>query len=742
VGEEEGAATHRAEFGRFGITAITYRWAGRKAQLWAASFPDGAEPVLLLTNRTTVARSVRDMAGLMPLEGASRSLRSLGRSKSTFKDEKASSAAAAAAAGAKDAPHIADVQTHAVFVLKGVGISLVDAQPREVAYLSVNGREVWEHMLPTQNQWGEDWLRFGIGAEAKLNALRDAPTPPEELTVAPGTRVNLQDMTLRFEDREPLAVRLHHHPGFSLAFIDCKRQTLVRIVTEDVQLDNQLEDPYVPVILSKSSPSQSSIPNMPLLKLLYVQNKMEVDAAPAMGGVAPAAGAAGPAAGAQVQAPAVPVLMIDRFSLLLQKIDLSVSDRWLLALLGVIDTKAASSGTLAVDISGDLKWIRKQTLEETLADLPSAARVSCRQLELHPLAINLKVTPVFEDDGDSLASDNVLMAFLRAVGVSLVKIDVPFTLKALILRNVFSPQSELSGQIVSHYVSAGIAQAYKVVLGFDFLGNPNKLFDHLTTGVSALYYEPFLEGIQSMASNTVAGAVGVVTSITGTLGNSFAALAMDDDYKRARQRAAAKQRTAVGELSHGGQQLFRGMLEGATGLVLQPFRGAQEEGAVGFFKGVGKGVLGLIAKPVAGVIDMTTSTVDLIRRAAHNEKVAQQMRLTRHVRPDKILRAYSAYEAEGAALLRSVSLSTRELAEDVYVMHYVLEPPKRSKKRLIGTWRSGHGEGRAEGPSRVFQREKAIAFCLFVGVVERGAPPVILVRSLFFFFVRSHLYKP
>jgi hypothetical protein len=42
----------------------------------------------------------------------------------------------------------------------------------------------------------------------------------------------------------------------------------------------------------------------------------------------------------------------------------------------------------------------------------------------------------------------------------------------------------------------------------------------------------------------------------------------------------------------------------------------QEEGALGFVKGLGKGVLGLLAKPVAGVIDMTTSTVDIIRQLA------------------------------------------------------------------------------------------------------------------------------
>jgi hypothetical protein len=37
----------------------------------------------------------------------------------------------------------------------------------------------------------------------------------------------------------------------------------------------------------------------------------------------------------------------------------------------------------------------------------------------------------------------------------------------------------------------------------DFLGNPVRFFDHMSTGVTAMYYEPFLEGLQSMASNTI-----------------------------------------------------------------------------------------------------------------------------------------------------------------------------------------------------------------------------------------------
>lgn len=72
-------------------------------------------------------------------------------------------------------------------------------QPREVAYLSINSRQVWEHMLPAPNQWGEDWLRFGIGAEAKIEAASNQPAGPRTLEVGPNTRVDLDKLELTFE---------------------------------------------------------------------------------------------------------------------------------------------------------------------------------------------------------------------------------------------------------------------------------------------------------------------------------------------------------------------------------------------------------------------------------------------------------------------------------------------------------------------------------------------------------------
>jgi hypothetical protein len=51
-----------------------------------------------------------------------------------------------------------------------------------------------------------------------------------------------------------------------------------------------------------------------------------------------------------------------------------------------------------------------------------------------------------------------------------------------------------------------------------------------------------------------------------------------------------------------GREFAFGWYDGVTGLVTQPWKGAQKDGAGGFVKGMGKGLAGFIAKPGAAVV--------------------------------------------------------------------------------------------------------------------------------------------
>ncbi|QSZ29661.1 hypothetical protein DSL72_004177 [Monilinia vaccinii-corymbosi] len=53
-------------------------------------------------------------------------------------------------------------------------------------------------------------------------------------------------------------------------------------------------------------------------------------------------------------------------------------------------------------------------------------------------------------------------------------------------------------------------------------------------------------------------------------------------------------------LKAAGKEFGYGMFDGITGLVTQPLRGAEKEGAAGLLKGIGKGIAGVVLKPGAG----------------------------------------------------------------------------------------------------------------------------------------------
>lgn len=126
-----------------------------------------------------------------------------------------------------------------------------------------------------------------------------------------------------------------------------------------------------------------------------------------------------------------------------------------------------------------------------------------------------------------------------------------------------------------------------------------------------------------------------------------------------------------------------GVCLGLSGIVLDPIRGAQEEGVEGFFKGVGKGIMGLLTKPAGGVFDMVSMAFDGVQRAAEVDvAVVHRMRKPRFINGYMGLRPYSVYQADGYNLL--LGLNKGQYAKsDVYWAHAPLSPGERADMLLI-----------------------------------------------------------
>lgn len=123
-------------------------------------------------------------------------------------------------------------------------------------------------------------------------------------------------------------------------------------------------------------------------------------------------------------------------------------------------------------------------------------------------------------------------------------------------------------------------------------------------------------------------------------------------------------------LGSGVQKLVKGFLDGVTGIVKAPIRGAEKNGLEGFAKGIGKGLLGLLVKPIIGISDgfgdvMIGVKGSVDSAGSQGTQHYSQIRLRRALYgQDKHIRVYNVADAAASALM----LRTR-LAGESYFSH-------------------------------------------------------------------------
>lgn len=105
-------------------------------------------------------------------------------------------------------------------------------------------------------------------------------------------------------------------------------------------------------------------------------------------------------------------------------------------------------------------------------------------------------------------------------------------------------------------------------------------------------------------------------------------------------------------LKAAGSEFVFGIYDGVTGLWLQPYRGAKENGAVGFVQGVGKGFGGFILKDLAAIIGPFGYTL----KGVHKELVkSKKQKLTHFIRNAKQLQGKQELSALDKSTKRQVS---------------------------------------------------------------------------------------
>ncbi|CAF1279009.1 unnamed protein product [Rotaria magnacalcarata] len=391
------------------------------------------------------------------------------------------------------------------------------------------------------------------------------------------------------------------------------------------------------------------------------------------------------------------------FKLLVQEFAVKIDQGLIISILAFLKSDEISAAP-TLHMHTDLEQVQKplSALIKAQIDSPSGeTEMFFDNIHLSPIKISVSFSMHGTKPSEELLAKYPVADFLlRTSNVAEVE-DVILRLGYYEQAHGRYTITKLANEVSSHYQNQFMKQVHVLVLGLDVLGNPFGVIRGIAEGVESLFYEPYrgaiegpLEfadgvatGVRTLFGSTVGGAAGAFSKITGVFGKSLATLTLDEDYKASRIRRKEPARRKAIDIAAGGKNVVMGFVDGVQGVVTKPVSGAKDHGASGFAKGLGKGFLGLVARPTGGVVDFTSTSLDIIKRTAQHEEVLRRVRYPRHVGRDGLVRPYIAHEAMGFFILNRLheGIYTKS---DIYVAHITSSETPRAwlmatSKRLL-----------------------------------------------------------
>ena len=285
-------------------------------------------------------------------------------------------------------------------------------------------------------------------------------------------------------------------------------------------------------------------------------------------------------------------------------------------------------------------------------------KVYFRRLEIHPICLEVSVNldgSLF--DGDGLG----LPGYLQSLGVAFGNIDqASMSFEELIEDDVFEATDEFAAHVSTFYWSQFWMAKFRLFGASAFLGNPIRLLGNLSTGLGDFFYVParglvtsptelvkgFAKGTESLIAHTLKGVLETAGGATGAVGKGLDKLSDSADHA-ARVRKLREQHGTgvVAGLTIGTECLALGLLDGLSGIVLQPLHGLKAHGLPGLMMGIERGLVGAVAQPAAGALafvsDLTTGAA---QTSVLGYKSYDELRRARIPRPffhGRLLTAFS-----------------------------------------------------------------------------------------------------
>jgi hypothetical protein len=193
------------------------------------------------------------------------------------------------------------------------------------------------------------------------------------------------------------------------------------------------------------------------------------------------------------------------------------------------------------------------------------------------------------------------------------------SLSELIEDNVFETAEHFTDHLMSFYSGQLVVAGFRVLGASSFLGNPVALLGNISGGVGDFFYMParglvvspteFVKGLskgtESLVLHTLTGVLLSLGTATGAVGKGLDKLSDSASHAARLEAVRAKHGTGiVAGLTVGTETLAFGLMDGMSGIALQPLHGLKTNGLPGLLQGLERGLVGSVAQPAAGVLSL------------------------------------------------------------------------------------------------------------------------------------------
>lgn len=297
----------------------------------------------------------------------------------------------------------------------------------------------------------------------------------------------------------------------------------------------------------------------------------------------------------------------------------------------------------------------------------------------------------------------------------------PVRLQGKTIEHVFESGSEILASLRNYYVNEILRQVYKIIGSLDFVGNPTMVVSSVLTGVRDFFLAPSREflrspkdptrvglglakGTLSLVSHSATGIFGFASKMSATAGQGVAQLSFDDYYKQWHGehaidsenygRKKTSYQIAVSGLLRPAQDVVFGALFGASGVIVEPYRGFKQDKVAGLAKGIGLGIIGAGVKPVVGLFDAFAHFTEAIHDLAKDINVlekkfepVQKRRLPHVFGLMDLLTPFNIVSATSMLLLKRFPFQSDSRPEVIVVAEVLHMEPGIDKYTIVSTRR-------------------------------------------------------